>query len=74
MHNDLAKAIEALEQKKPSKLVSAILRGIHQELQNAGELSALLELIAGPYSDDTGNEQTEEFFDPDNVPEGEYLT
>jgi hypothetical protein len=56
----------------PPKLVSAILRGIRQELRNAGELSALSELVAGPCPDDTGNEQTEEFFDPDNVPEGEY--
>ena len=56
----------------PPKLVSAILRGLRQELRNAGELSALSELVAGPCPDHTSNEQTEEFFNPDNVPEGEY--
>eukprot|EP00438_Fugacium_kawagutii_P000480 Skav216940 [mRNA] locus=scaffold3396:50058:57739:+ [translate_table: standard] len=47
----------------PPKLVSAILRGIRQELRNRGELSSLSEKVAGPCPDEPGgsNEPTEEF-------------
>ena len=51
----------------PPKLVSAILKGIRQELRNAGELSALAETVAGPSPDDTNNNPTEPFFNPDDV-------
>ena len=56
----------------PPKLVSAILKGIKKELHNIGELDMLSELVAGPCPDDTSNEQTEEFFDPDQMASGEY--
>lgn len=51
----------------PPKLVKAILKGIKAELQNMGELSELSAMSSGPSPDDTSNDATEPFFNPEDV-------
>ncbi|CAJ1387436.1 unnamed protein product, partial [Effrenium voratum] len=57
----------------PPKLVNAILRGIKKELMNAGEISELSSITAGPSPDETSSEPTESFFDPDVQTEGVFF-
>lgn len=55
----------------PPKLVKAILKGIKAELQNMGELSELSAMSSGPSPDDTSNDATEPFFNPEDVKDDE---
>ncbi|CAJ1443813.1 unnamed protein product, partial [Effrenium voratum] len=47
--------------------------GIKKELMNAGEISELSSITAGPSPDETSSEPTESFFDPDVQTEGVFF-